>query len=227
MSKRNWLIPLAALGGVLLYRAYRSGALRGAARSMETASMPSAAAYEWGARLVLGGLYDRIALELAAACPRGTILDVGTGPGLLDVRLAQAAPESSITGVDIERDMVERAEANAAGAGVQERLHFEVGDVADLPFPDGQFDLVFSSFSMHHWADPKRGLAEIYRVLKPGGEARIYDIPDWLQRATHHGPGASPSQMAAESPFGGGVVVTLRWPWRIPSSQCLVVRRPA
>lgn len=187
--------------------------------------MPSAAAYEWGARLVLSGLYDRIARELATACPRGTILDVGCGPGLLDVRLAQVAPESSVTGVDVEPDMVERARANAAG--LSGRVHFQLGDVADLPFPDGQFDLVFSTFSLHHWADPARGLAEIYRVLKPGGGARIYDIPDWFQRSTGHGPGLSPAELASQSPFGGGVVVTFRWPWRLPSAQCLVVRRPS
>ncbi|MGE5619108.1 MAG: class I SAM-dependent methyltransferase [Sphingomonadaceae bacterium] len=220
MSKRRWLIPAAALGGVLVYGWYRSGA-----RGAVPPAMPSAAVYEWGARRFFGGLYDRIAREVATALPRGTALDVGCGPGLLDVRLAHLAPELYVTGVDLNPDMVERARANAAAAGVLGRVQFQVADVVDLPFPDERFDLVFSTFSLHHWADARRGLAEIYRVLKRGGSARIYDIPDWLQRLTHHGPGLSLMELAAASPFGDGMVATFRWPGRIPSGQCLLVRR--
>ena len=53
-----------------------------------------------------------------------------------------------------------------------------VGDVAALAFPDRSFDLVVSTLSMHHWADPTAGLAEIGRVLRPGGRALVLDT-DW------------------------------------------------
>jgi ubiquinone/menaquinone biosynthesis C-methylase UbiE len=66
--------------------------------------------------------------------------------------------------------MVEHARANAdqLGNGEERRPSFLVGDAASLAFPDGSFDLVVSTFSMHHWADPTAGLAEIGRVLRPG-----------------------------------------------------------
>ncbi len=227
MSKRSWALPLVAIAGVLLYRQWRKGAFQGLSTSVTTSGMPSAAIYDFWAHLLLGGFYDRIAREVGASCSRGALLDVGPGPGLLDVRLAQIAPELAITGVDVAPDMAERATANAAGAGVDDRVRFEVGDVGQLPFPDAQFDIVISTFSMHHWPDPERGLAEIHRVLRPGGQARIYDLPEWFQRLTHHGPGKSLVEMANSSPFGGGVVAVFRWPDRLPTGQCLWLRKAA
>jgi SAM-dependent methyltransferase len=74
--------------------------------------------------------------------------------------------------------MIARARANAdrPGNGDQRRPSFLVGDVAALAFPDGSFDLVVSTLSMHHWADPAAGLAEIGRVLRPGGRVLIWDF---------------------------------------------------
>ncbi len=226
MAKRRWIVPLAALAGVWLYREWRRGSLQEMTRSLRSASMPSAGSYNFWSRLVLRGLYDRMARELAATCPAGEALDVGCGPGWLDVRLAQVAPRLSVTGIDVEPEMVERATANASASGVAGRVRFQVGDVAKLPFPDGRFDLVISSFSAHHWQDPARGLAEIYRVLKPGGEVRIYDIPDWFRRRFHsEAEYESLAQLATSSSFGGGVVVTFRWPDRLPTVSSLWMRR--
>jgi ubiquinone/menaquinone biosynthesis C-methylase UbiE len=71
--------------------------------------------------------------------------------------------------------MIERARENADGSrnGDQRRPSFLVGDVASLAFPDRSFDLVVSTLSMHHWADPTAAVAEIGRVLRPGGGARV------------------------------------------------------
>jgi ubiquinone/menaquinone biosynthesis C-methylase UbiE len=51
-----------------------------------------------------------------------------------------------------------------------------VADVASLPFPDGSFDLVVSSLSMHHWDHPEAAAPELARVLRPGGRIHIYDM---------------------------------------------------
>ena len=53
---------------------------------------------------------------------------------------------------------------------------------------DASVDLVTSSFSVHHWPDAKAGLAEIRRVLRPGGQAIIYNLPDWWGRFETHAP---------------------------------------
>jgi ubiquinone/menaquinone biosynthesis C-methylase UbiE len=55
-------------------------------------------------------------------------------------------------------------------------LHFQVADVARLPFPDGHFDAVLSSGSIKHWPDQGAGLREIHRVLVPGGRAFVGEM---------------------------------------------------
>jgi SAM-dependent methyltransferase len=74
--------------------------------------------------------------------------------------------------------MIARARANTDRARNRggRRPSFLVGDVAALAFPDRSFDLVVSTLSMHHWADPTAGLAEIGRVLRPGARALIWDF---------------------------------------------------
>jgi SAM-dependent methyltransferase len=96
--------------------------------------------------------------------------------------------------------MVERAISLAANAGVADRVEFRVGDVASLPFADASFDAVVSTFSLHHWPDPAKGLEEIYRVLRPGGVARIYDVVDWIRRFEQGGPNIV--ELAEDSAFG-------------------------
>ncbi|MFH1474462.1 MAG: class I SAM-dependent methyltransferase, partial [Chloroflexota bacterium] len=97
--------------------------------------------------------------------------------------------------------------------GFDDRLSFVVGDVVALPFPDASFDLVTSSFSVHHWPDAAAGFAEIRRVLRPGRRALVYDLPDrWGRFETKAPPlGAA----AAAGGFVGGTVVPLRWPGRL------------
>ncbi len=228
MAKRRWLLTLAALAGAWVYREWQRGSFDEWSKGLRRCSMPTAESYDRAAKLLLGGLYDRIAHELVAVCSTGEVLDVGSGPGWLDVRLAQLAPELLITGVDLEPQMVGRATTHAMEAGVDDRLRFHIGDSAKLPFDDASFDLVTSSFSLHHWEEPARGLAEVYRVLKPGGQARIYDLPDWF-RVHFHGMASydSVADLAAASPFGSGVTVTFRWPDRVPSAVCLWLRKEA
>jgi SAM-dependent methyltransferase len=96
---------------------------------------------------------------------------------------------------------------------VDNRVDFRVGDVASLPFPDASFDAVVSTFSLHHWSDPARGLSEIYRVLRPGGVARIYDLVDWLRRFEQGGAGID--QLARESAFGAHGRITIENAMRI------------
>jgi len=105
-----------------------------------------------------------------------------------------------VTGVDISAEMVGMANALAARSRVAGRVEFLVGDAASLPLSDASFDTVVSTFSLHHWASPADGLAEIYRVVRPGGVARVYDVADWIRRFEQGGP--SIAEVAKDSPIG-------------------------
>ncbi|MCL4367922.1 MAG: class I SAM-dependent methyltransferase, partial [Actinobacteria bacterium] len=169
MARRWWLIPVAGIGGVLLYQKYRQGGLRRTLGRLDSGEMANPAAYDIYSS-VMDGLYTKIALEVVAERAAGRVLDVGCGPGRLDVRLGVMAPSLDVTGVDIDPRMVDLASARAADAGVSRRVNFQVGEAGALPGGDSEFDLVVSSLSLHHWSDPLRGMSEIHRVLKPGGE---------------------------------------------------------
>lgn len=115
--------------------------------------------------------YALVADDVAALRP-ASILDLGTGPGWLLLRLRERLPGASLHGADISRAMVEKAAQNLAGSGIELRC----AGAESLPYPDASFDVVVSTGSLHHWKNPVAGLNEVYRVLKPGGRALVYDL---------------------------------------------------
>jgi ubiquinone/menaquinone biosynthesis C-methylase UbiE len=127
-------------------------------------------------------LRNRIAADVAALrLPAGAhVLDVGTGPGRLPVEIARRNPQVWVTGLDVSPRMIEAARA-AIEPGQQ--VIAEVGDVGRLPYRDGSVDLVVSTLSQHHWPDPAAALAELSRVLAPGGRIWIYDLRRALRTA--------------------------------------------
>lgn len=138
----------------------------------------------WAPRLA-GGLYRRVAAETAADLAQGLVLDVGCGPGTVALALARRAPGLSVTGIDISADMIDLAREQAAQGDLGGRVRFEVADGAALPFPEASFDRIISTLSMHHWERKATVLAELARVVRPGGQIRIYDVwrPELLAAA--------------------------------------------
>jgi ubiquinone/menaquinone biosynthesis C-methylase UbiE len=131
--------------------------------------------YDVLARRLLRPAYRRFAQDVAAAAPEaGTVLDVGTGPGVLLVEIARLRPDLRLTGVDLSPDMVAAAQRNLAE--FSGRAYARHGDVAELPFPDASFDLIVSSLSLHHWDHPRAAGPELARVLRPGGQVYLYDF---------------------------------------------------
>lgn len=131
--------------------------------------------YDVVARRFLRGLYRRIAEDIVIAAPMGgAVLDVGTGPGVLLAEIARDRPDLRVTGIDLSADMVAAAERNISEFGG--RVTARVGDVTDLPFADGTFDLIVTSFSLHHWDDVAAAVPELARVLRPGGRLYVYDF---------------------------------------------------
>ena len=158
-------------------------------------------AYDWGSS-VLSGVYAAIADEVVFEADAGRALDVGCGPGRLSLMVAARAPGLEVVGVDVDAGMIERARARAARAGeAGTRVSFVEADVRALPFADSVFDVVVSSFSMHHWAEVAVGLAELRRVVKPTGTVLIYDPPGWFVRVESRGPEIERAILGA--PFGG------------------------
>lgn len=122
--------------------------------------------------------YELVAGDIAVYCPStgGQLLDVGTGPGWLLLKVHELCPAMRLVGTDISAAMVARAKANITTAGLTNRIQVVKGAANHPPFPDCHFEVVTSTGSMHHWKDQVGSLNDIYRVLKPGGHALIYDL---------------------------------------------------
>ena len=103
-----------------------------------------------------------------------SLLDCGCGPGTITAGLAQTVAPGEVNGLDIEESQLELARANAKKLGLS-NVHFETGSVYDLPYSDSQFDAVFCHNVLQHLSDPLKVLAEMRRVLKPGGIVGVRD----------------------------------------------------
>jgi ubiquinone/menaquinone biosynthesis C-methylase UbiE len=96
------------------------------------------------------------------------LLDCGSGPGSITADLASLVAPGQVVGSDIGEEEVERARAYATAKGIA-NVTFRVGDVYALPFADCTFDAVFSNALLDHLRAPQQAIAEMHRVLKPGG----------------------------------------------------------
>jgi SAM-dependent methyltransferase len=104
-------------------------------------------------------------LDAAGVSIGARVLDVGTGPGV--VAGAAAARGATVTAVDAEPSMIEAAARNVPGLDVR------LAVLPDLPLPDGEFDAVTGNFVIHATGDPAAVLAELRRVLRPGGRLAL------------------------------------------------------
>jgi SAM-dependent methyltransferase len=179
--------------------------------------------YDKLSRLLLGPFLARIAADVAAAAPDGArVLEVGCGPGHLSTRLARHGFD--VTGLDLDPAMISRAQANTDRAVHRggRRPSFLVGDVAALAFPDQSIDLVVSTLSMHHWADPAAGLAEIGRVLRPGARVLIWDFRPGVRPhpfGPRHAHIPDPVDHTRGSQLRVMNTTPWPWPWRLNLTQ--------
>lgn len=104
------------------------------------------------------------------------VLDLGSGGGI-DVLLSarRVGPSGFAYGVDMTEEMLALARSNTSDAGVT-NVEFREGTIEDLPFPDGSVDVVISNCVINLSADKAAVLAEVYRVLTPGGRIGISDV---------------------------------------------------
>lgn len=132
--------------------------------------------------------YDPLVKLLGADGPRRTllkqanlrsghrVLDIGCGTGTFVALIKRVRPEVSVVGLDPDPKALARAKKKAARAGAS--IQFDQGFSDELPYPDGSFDRVFSSFMFHHVSADQREktLREVRRVLVPGGSIHLLDF---------------------------------------------------
>jgi ubiquinone/menaquinone biosynthesis C-methylase UbiE len=115
---------------------------------------------------------DRL-FELGA---RGSMLDVGTGPGHIPLLVCERDATARVLGVDLAQHMLDFAERHRRASPHADRIGYRIADAKSLDFGDGAYDVVYSNTILHHIPDPLPFLAEAHRVMRPGGVLLIRDL---------------------------------------------------
>ena len=130
----------------------------------------------WYSRITLKDIkrHRLMAAQLAEKIPAGgKVLEIAPGPGYFCIELAKLG-NFQITGLDISKSFVEIAQRNAARAGLQ--IDFRQGNASAMPFQDNTFDFTFCQAAFKNFSEPVQAIAEMYRVLRPGGRSVISDL---------------------------------------------------
>ncbi len=102
------------------------------------------------------------------------VLDCGSGTGTTGIMAAKkVGPSGKVTLFDLSEDMLSVARKKVMQEGLQNRVKFQTGDMAHLPFSSDSFDTVLSTYSLCPLYDPEKGALELYRVTRPGGKIAI------------------------------------------------------
>lgn len=142
-----------------------------------------------------------VLVELAALEPGAEVLDAGAGDGNLALSAARAGAD--VYACDVLPSMVERGRSRGEAEHLE--VAWRVADVQDLPYADGQFDAVVSSFGASHAPRALRTAAELVRVAKPGA---LVGLTAWVPRGL---PGGLDELVDAVAPLPDGVLLPSAW----------------
>jgi ubiquinone/menaquinone biosynthesis C-methylase UbiE len=122
--------------------------------------------------------YRALLREIASLNRGGRYLEVGCGTGSLATMVAELNPAIHITALDLSANMVALAKAHIAEQNLQQRISCAIGDVGDAASINqfGEFDMVYSAFSLHHWKDAEKAIANLWKVVRADGMLYIYDL---------------------------------------------------
>jgi ubiquinone/menaquinone biosynthesis C-methylase UbiE len=104
------------------------------------------------------------------------VLDVGTGTAQIPIAFCRLVPTACVVAVDAAESMLAVGRDNVARAGLSDRLELKLADAKKLPFADASFAAIMSNSIVHHIPEPAAVLAEMVRVLKPGGRIFVRDL---------------------------------------------------
>ncbi len=127
------------------------------------------------------------AARLAALPEKATILDVCSGTGDFAIALSRQYPRGRITGIDISPGMIAVGNSKLGNFGLAGRALIRTGDAQQLPFADNEFDAVTVGFGLRNIHDRPRALAEMFRVLKPGGRLVVLEFSHPEGGVVEHG----------------------------------------
>ena len=121
---------------------------------------------------------------------KGHYLEIGAGPGILASAIAECFPDVQITTVELFADMIGLGKKRIKEMGVEDRIRFIQGNVEDEGFMSSleKFDLVYSTFSLHHWKNPGQALELMVKAVKKNGTMLIFDFKRvwWLYYPPKH-----------------------------------------
>ncbi|MFI0481357.1 methyltransferase domain-containing protein [Actinomadura sp. 9N215] len=164
----------------------------------------------------LGDQADALAglLHDGTSYPAGSrVLEVGCGVGAQTVHLVSRSPGAQLTAVDLSPASLDQARARVAASSPAARVEWRVGDLHDLPFPDGAFDHLFVCFVLEHLPDPRAALAGLRRVLRPGGTVTVIEGDHgsaFFHPDSAHARAVIAHQVALQAAAGGDALVGRR-----------------
>jgi ubiquinone/menaquinone biosynthesis C-methylase UbiE len=120
---------------------------------------------------------EREIWKSAGLKPGMNVLDLACGPGFISCELANVVENGTVTGVDINEELVFTAQQAKAMEKVQ-NASFRLGNVYDLDLPENSFDFVYARFLFQHLEKPQLALSNVWKILKPGGILCVLDIDD-------------------------------------------------
>ena len=127
--------------------------------------------------------FDKLLYDLKKLDIKGRYLEIGCGPGILACMVADRHPGAQITATDLSPEML-RIAKNRLSEDCQARLRFGIADACDLNSMKeyGTFDLIYTTFTLHHWSNPEKGIRNLYSMLNTGGVLYIQDLKrvGWL-----------------------------------------------
>lgn len=119
-------------------------------------------------------LWQRRLVEAAAAGNPDSVLDLATGTGEVALALARRLPQARISGLDISDGMLEQARAKKGAEGIE----FICADGLSTGLPENTFDAITIAYGVRNYADLAAGLAEMHRILRPGGKVCVLELSE-------------------------------------------------